>query len=399
MEEFKITNIPGLVALFTGITGVLYFFFFQYLGIKSKKVRKEEERASFDSIVHNLSATDNTAKLAAAIMLRRFLHQDVFKSNKSLFQESINVISSMLKVLPTGIFQKTLADGLAYTSDLSCVDLQKTNLQDAYLGRKDNNAIKIDNTDFFLSNLSFALLEGLHGKGIFYRTILFCTQIKNSDLSNSSFREADLTRVYFKNVRLKGADFSEAQNIPIKIQEKLVNGVYLEDDWVTAGQEIYKNKNIFFSMPSVMKKNEELLTKDFKSFLEDKGYNVYYYIKDYYPCYGQLNKIRERINDSVGIVAFGFKQIKLKEAVFRPNTKDEMIWNDKWLSTPWNDIEVGMALMKGMPILIIKDPTVDTGIFDKKLSECFVASISTTDDNRKLSFNKEVTKWLSKLTL
>lgn len=35
--------------------------------------------------------------------------------------ESINVIASMLKVLPTGVFQKTLADGLAYAVNLSNV--------------------------------------------------------------------------------------------------------------------------------------------------------------------------------------------------------------------------------------------------------------------------------------
>ncbi len=42
---------------------------------------------------------------------------------------------------------------------------------------------------------------------------------------------------------------------------------------------------------------------------------------------------------------------------------------------------------------------VDIGVFDEKLSECFIASISTTDDNRKLSFNKEVQRWLSKLSI
>lgn len=71
-------------------------------------------------------------RLASAIMLRRFLNRNVQKSNLFLYQESANVISSMLKILPTGIFQKTLADGLAYTTDLSNMDLQKTNLQDVY---------------------------------------------------------------------------------------------------------------------------------------------------------------------------------------------------------------------------------------------------------------------------
>lgn len=399
MEYFKITYIPGLIALFTSICAMLSFFFFSYLGIKSKRAKRDEEISSFGNIVKNLSSTDSTTKLASAIMLRRFFNNRVKKSNLFVFQESANVISSMLKTLPTGIFQKTLADGLAYAIDLSNMDLQKTNLQDVYLGRKDNLKIKVDSTDFYLADLSYALLENISGNAIFYRSILFCTQIKNSDLSGSSFRNADLTRVCFKNVVLKNADFTGALRIPNKIKEKLVNGLYTEDGLVTVGHDIVSCKKIFFSMPSVMEKSEELLTKDFKNFLESQGYNVHYYIKDDYPCYGQFSKIREKIKDSVGVVAFGFKQIKIDKAMFRPNTKDEQVLVNKWLSTPWNDIEVGMALMEGLPVLIVKDSVVDSGIFDNKLSECFVACISTNEDNRKLSLNKEVLRWLSKLSV
>lgn len=305
----------------------------------------------------------------------------------------------MLKVLPTGIFQKTLADGLAHAGNLARVDLQKTNLQDVYLGRKDETVITVTDTDFYLADLSYALLEHVSGKAIFYRAILFCTQIKNSDLTGSSFREADLTRVNFKNVILKDADFTDALNVPLRIKEKLKEGKYQDDAPVTAGHDLGLGKDIFFSMPSVMEKSEELLTKDFKQFLERQGYNVLYYIKDDYPNFGQLNKVRDKLMNSVGMVAFGFKQIDIKQAVFRPNTKDEQAWNNRWMSTPWSDIEVGMALMKGMPILLVKNPDVNLGVFDEKLSECFVASVSTTDDNRTLFLNKEIMGWLSKLSV
>ena len=50
-------------------------------------------------------------------------------------QETINVISSMLKIHPTGIYQKTLGDGLAYAGNLNYADLQRTNMQDLYLGK------------------------------------------------------------------------------------------------------------------------------------------------------------------------------------------------------------------------------------------------------------------------
>ena len=396
---FGITTIPGLVALFTIVGAILSFYIYDYLGIKSKRVKVAEAKDSFDKIVGNLSSADNTTKLAAAIMLRRFLDGQNKRKRTFLFQESVNVISSIVKVLPTGIFQKTLADGLAHAGNLARVDLQKTNLQDVYLGRKDETVITVTDTDFYLADLSYALLEHVSGKAIFYRAILFCTQIKNSDLTGSSFREADLTRVNFKNVILKDADFTDALNVPLRIKEKLKEGKYQDDAPVTAGHDLGLGKDIFFSMPSVMEKSEELLTKDFKQFLERQGYNVLYYIKDDYPSFGQLNKVRDKLMNSVGMVAFGFKQIDIKQAVFRPNTKDEQAWNNRWMSTPWSDIEVGMALMKGMPILLVKNPDVNLGVFDEKLSECFVASVSTTDDNRTLFLNKEIMGWLSKLSV
>lgn len=159
------------------------------------------------------------------------------------------------------------------------------------------------------------------------------------------------------------------------------------------------DKCIFFSMPSIMNKECELLTKDYKSYLEGLGYKVYYYIKDDYPCFGQLNKIKEKISSSSAMIVFGFKQTNIHEATFRPNTCNEIKWNNKWLPTPWNEIEVGMGLMKGMPILLVKDPQIDMGIFDKNLSECFIATISTNDDSRKLAYNKDIIRWLSKIPL
>lgn len=406
MYLLNFSKAPGFIAVITAIiatvVGILKFIINDFFDFKNANKRKEESKDSLTKIIANLSSQENTSKLSAAIMLRRFLNTKISKEFPYLQTESINVIASMLKVLPTGVFQKTLADGLAYAVNLSNVDLQRTNLQDTYLGRKDVTRILMDNTDLFLSDLSYALIEHVDGKAIFYRSILFCTQIKNCDFSGATFREADLTNTCFKNVILKDADFTGAINIPEAIKRELVlsggKSIYPHEEPVSAKHSTL-DKFIFFSMPSVMSKENELLTKDYKTYLEGLGYKVFYYIKDDYPSFGQLNRIREKILASSAMVAFGFKQTNIHKATFRPQTNNEEKWNDKWLATPWNEIEVGMGLMKGMPILLVKDPHIDMGIFDSNLSECFVANVSTDDDSRKLAQNKEVVKWLSKITL
>lgn len=393
-------NLASIVTIIGLIAVTAKYFMSDYFGFKNLRARKEEAQNALNSVVSGLSAGDSSAKLSAAIMMRRFLNDETGRDFPHLKEETIKQISSMLKVLPTGVYQKTLADGLAYAEDLSGKDLQRINMQDVYLGRKDGKRIKVSLTDFYQCDFSYALIEGVDGNAIFYRSILFCTQIKNCDFSGASFCQADLTNVCFKNVKLKDADFTGALNVPQGIKDKLVNvegkTLYPEDDFVSAKHSSL-DKCIFFSMPSKMSKENELLTKDYGRELRAMGYNVLYYTKDDYPSFGQLSKIREKILVSSAMVVFGFKQTHICDATFRPETDDETKWSDKWLATPWNEIEVGMGLMKGMPILLVKDPQIDMGIFDKNLSECFVAHLSTDFDSRKLRQNKEFANWLSKI--
>lgn len=384
----------GVIVLITGaVFGIFKFIFYND---RMKSSRRKSRRAAFDQTVAQLSSDVKSSQLSAAILLRRFLGEETAKLYPYLQHEAVGVISSLSKTLPTSVFQKSLVDGLAYATDLSCCDLQKANLQDVLLNNKERR-LKMDKSDLFLADLSYANLDNIQGHGIvFYNAILFCTRIKNCDFSNADFRGADLTNVSFNNVILTGANFSDAINVPDLIAEKLVNGVYKEVSPVVAKRS-YNSKNIFFSMPGLMSKEDELLTKEYKRLLESRGFEVIYYNNDEYPRFGQFNRVRADVMRSCAMVAFGLKQIKVEKGEYRPNTADSKEWNGKWLSTPWSEIEVGMALMKGMPILMVSDPEISTGVFDKELSECFVSRLSTREDCRKLEQNSVFEEWISKI--
>lgn len=383
------------IAILTAAIIAIFKFGFEYLNIKSKNKLREEYKTLFNKTVTGLSSSLKSTQLTSAILLRRFLTKEVQKKAPNLTKETINVISSLAKTLPTNIFQKTLVDGLSYTKDLSFCDLQKTNLQDALLGNKKHQLI-MNNTDLFLADLSYANLNNIIGHNIcFYRSILFCTRIKNCDFSNADFRNADLSGIYLENCTLNGANFTDAINIPQVIKDNLDNGICKCAEKITT-EEKTTNKTIFFSMPGIMSKNDESLTKEYKKILEKRGYNVIYYTSDKYPQFGQFNKVRADILRSSGMIAFGLKQLNIKKASYRPNTIEEANWEEKWLSTPWSEIEVGMGLMKGMPILLVTYPDITDGVFDDNLSECFVSKISTTEDCRKLEQNKSFEEWISK---
>ena len=390
-----VLQVIAIVAIITSIVyGALKFF---------REVRRAKERErnyykrSFEELVSQLNSENTSAQLSASILLRRYFKDTPEDDKKELRQEAIDVISSLLRVLPTGVLQKTLADGLGFATDLSGRDLQKTNLQDVLLDNK-KQEILMNNTDLFLSDLSFANLEGIKGHGIiFYNAILFYARIRNCDFTNGNFRGADLNGIVFKNCILKGADFTNARNRPSFIEENLdENGLFILNGMINAKHDT-KDKTIFFSMPGLLNKEDEVITKNYKEFLEKNGYEVIYYNRDDYPRFGQLNRVKEAINQSTGMIAFGFKQIEISNGKYRPGTNDEKEWKNRWLSTPWNEIEVGIGLAVGMPILLVHDPIISDGVFDNGLSECFVARMLSTEDSRRLEYNKAFQEWFSKL--
>ena len=129
-----VLQVIAIVAIITSIVyGVLKFF---------REVRRAKERErnnykrSFEELVSQLNSENTSAQLSASILLRRYFKDTPGDDKKELRQEAIDVISSLLRVLPTGVLQKTLADGLGFATDLSGCDLQKTNLQDVLLDNK-----------------------------------------------------------------------------------------------------------------------------------------------------------------------------------------------------------------------------------------------------------------------
>ena len=99
---------------------------------------------------------------------------------------------------------------------------------------------------------------------------------------------------------------------------------------------------------------------------------------------------------SAAMIVLGFKQIHIEKAIFRPGTKEEKIWENKWLPTPWNEIEVGLGAMLGLPILLVKDNDIHSGIFDSHLSESFIAIVSANDKIDDAIKSRHFNLWLSK---
>ena len=123
------------VIAIVGITSAIVHGALKYLQEirRAKELERDNYKKSFGELVSQLNSDNTSAQLSASILLRRYFKDTPEDDKKELRKEAIDVISSLLRVLPTGVLQKTLADGLGFATDLSGCDLQKTNLQDVLL--------------------------------------------------------------------------------------------------------------------------------------------------------------------------------------------------------------------------------------------------------------------------
>lgn len=397
-----ILNVMAVVALIVSSMWTVISWY----GWKSNRTLYDEYQKSFEQVLANLSSGNHCSQLSAAILLRRFFSlKNMKKNNDFLKVETINVISSLLRTLPSGIYQKTVADGLAYAGDLSNVDLQKTNLQDIYLEGK-TCQLMMKYCDLYMADLSHALIKNVDAEGAYFlSSLLLKARIKNTNLRFADFRNSDLTSCKFEEVDLYMANFTGAINIPKEISSNLsdykeedgtISKRYLKTELVTTNLGKTRG-NIYFSIPGCASTEDNVLIYDFRKLIESKGYEVVCYTRDKYPQFGQLNKIRLDIMRSSAMVVFGLKQLRIDKATYRPGTKEEDVWDKKWINTPWNELEVGLGAMKGLPILLVKDDEIENGIFDKNLSESYIATVSTSDSLDKIVNSDPFRTWEEKI--
>src|SRR5215813_13154551 len=123
-------TITAIAATFTGVLGILKYF--------NYRSRQDELRLianDFHAVVAALRSDAHIERMAGAISLRRFFDAKAESGKHTPYRkEAIDVTTAILRGQITSDFQKLLADGLAFALNLHRADLQKTNLQFAYLG-------------------------------------------------------------------------------------------------------------------------------------------------------------------------------------------------------------------------------------------------------------------------
>ncbi len=85
-----------------------------------------------------------------------------------------------------------------------------------------------------------------------------------------------------------------------------------------------------------------------------------------------LGKVLEVMNTCDGACILGMVQARASEAVIKPSTPAERSLTDVVFASPWNQLEAGMALIRGLPLFIICEAGVSGGVFDDGVADAYI---------------------------
>jgi len=254
---------------------------------------------------------------------------------------------------------------------------------------------------FFQADLSGAQLkEAILNQAQFYEATLYRTKFNKAHLRNANFTGASLHGVDFRCADLTDANFEGATLREVNFTGAIVDGASFEgaNGYAVSGCpnglnecETIKGSDIFISRPGVLDARQELFLIGVKEALAMNGFNSVEINRGEYDQQKVLSNLVEKVENCTAMVVCGFRSTHVIEGAYRYSTADARSIKDEFLSTPWNHIEVGMAISQKMPVLMLVDDGINDGAFasDVKDSLLFKQQITTCLDQD----NDNVVQW------
>jgi uncharacterized protein YjbI with pentapeptide repeats len=372
---------------------LLQYFSFKFTTYRDKAAAT---RKSLETVVASLASANEVDRLAGAILLRKFFDpkSEVSTKGTPYAADAITVIAAILRSQPTGNFQKLLADGLAFAPSLQGADLQKTNLQNAYLGSRGDAQLDLRQADFFRADLAGASLKGANASGaVFYQARMTDAVLRKADLSGANFFEADLLGASFDGAKLAGASFERARNLSAALSPHIKDNHWDGPEVFTPSPGTARSAApvVYMSKPGCLDAHQEKIIALVCGWLESQGLTTSTLERMDYPTTSVFSELRRRISGCTGAIVFGFAELRISDGLWRAGTAEEARISGQAWSTPWNQVEASMAAMINLPLLLVAEPDVTNGVFDPALDEHNVFRMTMPPD--RLSPNLK--SWLA----
>ncbi len=163
--------------------------------------------------------------------------------------------------------------------------------------------------------------------------------------------------------------------------------------------------DVFISHPTPFNKQQIGLLKLIDNKLESNGLNPVNLGKKNWNFKKPLEPIKKLMSGCKGAIVVGIERHHSligyeKEAATKKSDKTELI--HKYSSTPWVQIEGGMAYQAGIPLLILKEKKIHPeGILDPNNSDSYVFEFEIEKNWKKLSVEMEriIENWIDELNI
>jgi hypothetical protein len=377
----------AVVAALVAVLGVM--------GYQNRRARLSAIRTAFNDVVAALASDDARQQLAAAVLLRRFFDpkselgaRDLLGRRRAPYSgEALSVIAAVLRGLPTGDLQKLLADGLAYAPTLEGADLQRTNLQGAYLSARHAKGT-LKRADFYRADLGGGSLKKARAaNAVFYQARLRGTVLRGADLRCANFFEADVTGANFAGAWLARASFADSRGVPAELEPFLDSERRYTSVEPAPGPATDRPSPaaVFLSLPSSRTAAQEALFDRLATLLRREGLSVQQLLRTDYPPSDAFSEIYRQLAGCAGAVVVGICPADSAKDGSSPGV------------TPWTHVEAGMAYGCNLPLLIVREPGVDSGAFDDVVAGHRTYMLDVNDEWEDEAIARAIRPWLSDL--
>ncbi len=369
-------------------------------------VIREEIRQSFEITTKGLYSNNQTERIASAILLRRYLNKTNREGKNSISYkaEALNVIASLLKIEKCSEFQKTLADSLSYAYDMKALDLQYANIQNASIkpslkflakdlplfcrNNEANFKIHMNSADLFMADLSYSTICRVDfTEAVFYGANLHGASFKGCDFTKANFKDAYLKDVSFdEGCVLQGACFKGASGAPKEIIKFIdPDGIYDKNILKTTQTSkilTRTRKRVFISCSGTITPSQSEFLKKLQYDLRRRNVEpIRLERKDYLES-GQLSEIQTLISSCDGLIALCFRDIIIKDGIYRKSTNQTTKINDWSLPSPWISLEVGLAFALESKIMILYDDKLHmNGILESGINDARIKKVGIQSTN------------------
>lgn len=151
---------------------------------------------------------------------------------------------------------------------------------------------------------------------------------------------------------------------------------------------------IFLSYPKPFKDNQRGFIKQVYDYLDSRGFAGRTLGVTDYDMQEPLTAIRRLMLECNGLITIALRRVYIEKGEGKPlSDVDEKSYslNDKWLTSPYCQIEPAMAFQIGLPILIFRElGVIDEGILERGVTGTYLPEI---DINKSLDTYLKGEEW------